>query len=1215
MSYLHRSSNKLRAIATLLIALLVIPILAPSALAQATTGAVKGAVTDQSGAVISGATIVAKNQSTGIESQPFKTTSDGLFSITNLIPGKYTLTVEAANFKRAVYTDVDVRLGQDTSLDVLLQAGGVNETITITAATETVIQKETSQISTNFDSRQVSDLPSNVAGAGIDTLALLVPGVTPGFGNVNGNGTTLSVNGNRARSNNFSIDGQDNNDLAIGGPSFFVSNQDSVQDFQVITNNFSAQFGRNQGAIVNIVTKAGTNDFHGTAFWFHRDRKLFETLTNKERIATNPDGSRANEEAPSLLYNVYGGTLGGPVIRDRAFFFGSFQGIKTRESFIARATTLAILPEDLPRLKADFPGNPIAAALADFSAFAITDFGTVRPRTDLANPFDTITIGGNTYRAAFPEREFRAGSATPDELKEFTLRGDVKLTNKDSLWSRYLFQDSTFRNGIGQVNGFTGDVPGRSQNIGISWNRQVSSRAVNEFRFAYQRIFLDFGGGCEGLKGCIPGPKDVGTTFTNLSFGNIRGNNTGAATLGVGPGTGVPQGRLVQVYQFTDNFSTTIGRHNITTGADIRRLPNESTFLPNFNGQFNVNTGGRLIANSPFRVTLALGEAAIEYKETDQFYFFQDDWRVRDNLTFNLGLRYEYTGQPINTLHELTLARESNPETAFWRQNLPIESRIVPKIEGDKNNWAPRFGFAYTPRFWKRFLGQDATVIRGGYSIAFDPSFYNILVNVQGSAPVVFNNLTTNPAAPGPANPVLFPVPTGELTGERVRAVAQEQGVIRTNVFDPRLLANRTSVAPDFHLPYAEQWSLGIQRQVNSNNVFEVRYLGTHGVSLFQNANVNPRIDRLVNGFTLATDVIGAPLPAPITFPGFPNLVPQGVTPLTCIDDTSTPDNEGVCQGRLVRAGRELTRQNSAQSIYHSLQTRYNGRVFNQLSLGASYTFSKGLDNASEVFAFQENSTAQNPFNTGRGERSYSGFDRRHAFSLNGIWDIPAFKDQQKVIGRLLGGWQLNSTYILSSGLRYTPIQAANLNVLIPSYVDDLGADILKPFYGNPNADNRLVGISQIDASIFAALFGFASIPIRNANGFYSFNELNNGRLVEVGKNDVKYIFNAPGAAKIFGSPYGDVARNGEVGPIINQVNLGVFKNTRIRENVRLQFRTEIFNLFNHPNPGVGLASAVGGAIPSNVIENAGVVGTAFNENQDIESGRRIIQFGLKLIF
>ncbi len=1203
-----RTLRKMKRFATLSVFLMISTLLMPSStlsvFAQATTGSIRGAVTDESGALISGASVKAKNQATGVESPVFTTTGEGIYNIPNLLPGKYTLTVEASNFKRAVFTDVDVRLGLEATIDATLQTGGVSETVTVVANSETTIQKETAQVSSNFDARQVAELPSNVAGAGIDTLALLVPGVVPnGLGGTNTNGTGLSVNGNRARSNNFSIDGQDNNDLAIGGPSYFVSNQDTVQDFQVITNNFSAQYGRNQGAIVNIVTRAGTNDLHGTASWFHRDRKLFESLTNKEKIAANPDGSRVNEDPPPLLYNVYGGTLGGPIIENKAFFFGSYQGIRTRESFTARSTALAILPQDLARLKADFPNNPIAAALADFSAFAVTDFGLVRPRTDVANPFDTITLGGNVYRAALPERVFEGPTATPSNQEEFTGRVDWTLTDKDGLWGRYLFQDGNFKNGViaggtlanASGNGFTGDAPYRSQNLSIGWNRQVSNRSLNEFRFAYTRLFLGFGGGCDGLKGCIPEFANVGSAFTNLTFGAVLGDNTGTPLQTVGGGTGLPQGRNVQVYQFSDNFSTTRGRHQLIFGADVRRLPNSSTFLPNFNGQFNVNTKAALLANNPFRVTVAVGEPTIEYKETDQFYFFQDDWKVRENLTLNLGIRYEYTGQPINTLHDFTVARESDPNTAIWRQNLPLEARTVPLLPGDKNNWAPRIGFAYSPRFGKRWLGEDATVIRGGYSVAFDPTFYNILVNVQGSAPVVFNNQTTNTAARE------FPVPTGALTGDNIRAFAARQNVILRNAFDPNLLANRTTVSPDLHLPYAQQWSLGIQRQINSNNVVEARYLGTHGIGLFQNVNANPRVDRLINGFTVGG----------IQFPGFPNLVPQGITPLACVNDPATAENEGNCNGRLFRAGRETRRQNSAQSLYHSLQTRYSGRAFNQVSFGAAYTWSKALDNISEIFAFVENTLAQNPFNVTDAERSYSGFDRRHAFSANWIWDVPGNRDQKGVVGHLLGGWQLNGTYLLASGQRYTPIQGLGLNLLIPSYLDPLGGEILRPFIGNPDADPRLVGISQIDASL---IFG---APIANASGFYSFNELlNNGNAVAVGKKDVAYIVNAPGAAKIFGTPYGDAARNTLLGPRLNQVNLGIFKTTRFNERVRVQFRTEIFNLLNHPNAGAGLAGAVTfPTVPTPFVDQAGVPGGAFAENSDIEFGRRILQFGLKIIF
>jgi hypothetical protein len=296
MRHLRRLKSVAMTAVLMMLSASVMPLLSQPAMAQATTGSIRGTVLDQANAVVPDAIVKAKNQNTGVESAAFKSSGDGVYNIPNLQPGTYTLTVESPNFKRGVYTDIEVRLGQDATIDVTLQPGGATESVTVTASAETVIQKETAQVSSNFESRQVQDLPSNVAGGGIDTLALLVPGVTPGFGG-NSNGTTLSVNGNRSRSNNFNIDGQDNNDLSVGGPAFFVGNQDVVQDFQIITNNFSAQYGRNQGAIVNILTKGGTNDLHGTAFWFHRDRKLFETLTNIERAS-------GREEAAPLLYNV-----------------------------------------------------------------------------------------------------------------------------------------------------------------------------------------------------------------------------------------------------------------------------------------------------------------------------------------------------------------------------------------------------------------------------------------------------------------------------------------------------------------------------------------------------------------------------------------------------------------------------------------------------------------------------------------------------------------------------------------------------------------------------------------------------------------------------------------------------------------------------------------------------------------------------------------------
>jgi hypothetical protein len=1185
-----RKLRKAKALASMLtlalFAMSLMPLFSQPVLAQATTGSIKGSVTDQTGAVVPGASLVAKNQATGVETPAFKSTGEGLYNIPNLIPGTYTLTVEAQNFKRGVYTDITVKLGQDAIIDVSLQPGGVTETVTVTAGTEETIQKETSQISANFEARKVEELPSNAAGSGIDTLALLAPGVVPGFGNVNGNGITLSVNGQRARSNNFTIDGQDNNDLSIGGPNYFVDNQDIVQDFQVITNNFSAQFGRNQGAIINIVTKSGTNDFHGSAFLFHRNDKALNALNNLQRR------SGTQEDPDPFISNVYGGTLGGPILKDRAFFFGSYQGIKQRQSAIVRSGNIALLPSSAAALKARFPGNNAIAVMADFSAFNITDLGQIRPRTDLSNPFDNVVINGVSYAAAFPERTI----SFPYDQEEFSGRGDVKLGEKNDIWTRYLFQDGNSKNGLAGTNGFTGDVPFRSQNLGANWSRQVSSNAVNEFRFAYSRLFVKFGGGCEGLKGCINDPAEIGLAFTNISFAGVRGAVTGATVQTIGPATNLPQGRTVEAFQFGDNFSTTRGRHSFIFGADIRRLRNEVPFLPNVNGSFTIGSVARLVANAPQTVQLAAGEDTIAYKETDQFYFFQDDWKIRDNLTLNLGVRYEYIGQPINTLNELTVEREANPQTALWRQNLPVEARTVPRLPADKNNWAPRLGFAYTPRFWKSVFGEDATVIRGGYSIAYDPPFYNIMLNISTAAPSVFLNLTSNSAtAP------VFPVPSANPTGDKVRAFAQSAGILAVNTFDPRLLS-RTVVSQNFYNPYSQQWSLGLQRQINSNNVAEVRYVGNHAVGLFQTNNGNPLFSNLYNGFTLGG----------VAFPAFRNLLPAGLVPQNCVNNPATPDNEAACNGRVL-AGQGLvrTRENTASSNYHGLQTRYNGRLYNQLTLGASYSYSKTIDNSSEIFAFGENPSSQHPFNVTSAERSVSGFHRPHAFSLNAIWDIPIYKDQQGVLGRALGGWQINSTYVLTSGRPFTPSQNFLNRAIGGGYFDNGYApfvgEVARPFVTNPDADRTQVGISQIDASFF---FG---APVRNARGFYSLNDLNNGTIREISPNDVRYVVNMPGAALLFNNPFGNAARNSEKGPRLNQVNLGVFKNTRVTEQIRIQFRMEMFNALNHPNPGYGVAG--GDSLPNRFVDFAGIEGTGFADFTEMSLSSRVIQFGLRIVF
>ena len=1220
MKRFRRMKKLASAAVFLMLATLVFPFMAPPALAQATTGGLKGVVTDVSGAVVPDADVTAKNVATGVENKA-KTNADGLYSFARLAPGSYNLDVQKQGFKKAEFQQVGVSIGQDTSIDATLQAGQITETVTVTATGEELVQKEQAQISNTFESRKVSELPSNIAGGGIDTLALLAPGVVPGFGNVNSNGTTLSVNGQRARANNFTIDGQDNNDLSIGGPSFFVDNQDVVGEFQIITNNFSAEYGRNQGAIINIVTKAGTNAFHGTGAWYHRDRRYLDALTNIERRGGRVD-------PPPFLYNVFSGTVGGPIIKDRAFFFGSYQMITARATSLGQSGNPTIAAEELDRLKAAFPGNAAIATLADFSAFRLTDVGTVRERADRSRT-EFIILNNVRYRVAYPEREV----INADNAPEWSVRGDWKITEKDNIWYRHLHQFAPNHFGTGTISsGWLGDVPASGTHSGASYTRQISNNSVNEARFSYSRLSVKFGGGCEGkFKSCIPDPTAILTSFTNINFTGITSqrqnadgtvSSTGISLQTIGPATNLPQGRIVTAYQWLDNFSKTKGLHQFKMGVDVRRLTNSVPFLPNVNGAYRFSTTGRLINNAPTQVQLAVGEDTIAYQETDQFYYFEDNWRFKDNLTLNLVVRYEYTGQPVNTLFRLTLDRESDPATAIFKQSLPVEARIVPKLAADKNNWAPRIGFAWRPNYsgglGKMLLGGGGdTVVRGGYAIAYDPAFYNIMLNISTSSPSVFLNTTLNPAAaPG----IVFPLPSNPI-GQTVQDLARANGLLTRNLFDPKFFS-ATIVSPNFYSPYSQQWSLGIQRPLGRNNVYEVRYVGNHAVGLFATLNRNPRVDRLLNGFTsnilTGFTPAGAAITTPVTFPGFANLLPPGITAQVagsgaCVDDpaTTTLNESGACNGRLLPRSLIRSRENIAQSTYHGLQMQARGRLFNQLSYGGSYTFSKTLDNASEIFTFAETSAPQNPFNSNSAEKGLSGFHRAHASAFNFLWDIPGYGTKSGLVGRLVNGWQLNGIYYLAAGRRFTPQQFSNTG--LTGYDDStfnasfFGQDALRPFVGNPKAPKDSVGITAIDATF---LFG---VPATNPNALYSLNDLNKtGTVTVITKDQVRYIFNGPGAARMFNNPFGTAARGSEAGPLLNDLNLGLYKNTRIKEKITFRLSIDSFNVLNHKNPGAGFNS--GGTFPTPYVEQAGQT-DGFYDFNGITGARRAWQVGAKIIF
>ncbi|MCS6885362.1 MAG: carboxypeptidase regulatory-like domain-containing protein [Acidobacteriota bacterium] len=1092
--------------------------------AQSATGGIRGTITDQTGAVIAGAEVSIRNNATGAEANAV-TNQEGIYRIPSLPPGQYTMTITAAGFKKAELKDLAVRLGVESTYDVQLQPGGSEEIVEVSAG-EVYIEKAQAQISSSFDSAKITELPNNVAGGGIDAVALLTPGVVApdagaSFGNTNG--ATISANGARARSNNFNIDGQDNNDISVTGPSVAVNNTDMVQEFQIITSNFSAEYGQASGAIVNIVTKGGSNELHGTAFLYHRNQKTLDTLTSQERRSGLKD-------PPPQINNIFGFTVGGPIKKDKVFFFGSFQGIEERSSFLQQSLASGLItptPAGLAALNSVLPADirNVLNTLAPFNqplGNPTIQEGTTR--------IINVNVAGRTVPVQFAG--IQRLIPTPSEEREYSVRIDWNVSDKMRVFGRYLIEQSLSENVFGNFNnGLVIDVGSRNQQLGFTAVYTFSPNAVNEFRFNYSRLRADFGGGT------LPSATEANQApaFFNLPTPFVD----------LGAAVNLPQGRLNQNYQFYNLFSYTAGRHSLKMGLDFKRRLTRSNFLPNQNGTFNFSTFDRFANDNPNSAVIAFGNNTVNFSEFNQYYFFQDDWRVRDNLTFNIGIRYENSGQPINVFNDITTKRESDPSTAFFNTNVPLEDRVVRRIDTDMNNFAPRIGFAYTPRFWKSIFGEDKTVFRGGYGIAYDVAFYNILLNVSTSTPVVL--LATLPGTPGlvPGNPF----------GPAVRNTLQPLVPLRT--LDPRLLT-RTRVADDFHSPYTQHFSFGIQREITPRQVLEVRYVGSVTTGQFQSINANPLISAIARDF--------------------PSFLPPGVTP--------------AANGRRLNQGLIRERINGASANYHGLQVRYDAR-YSDLFYGVSYTFSKQIDNASDIFFSNGSAFPQNPFDPGRGERALGDFDVRHNLAINFNYNIPVFKSQQGLVGKLLGGWQWSGTYLARPGSRYTPTQfffgsPYADNPFNATFIGIL--DNLRPFLSNPNAPPTKVGIDATTAGV------------KSPTGFVDLGALNKGKVVPVTPNDVRFIVNTPVTAKLFGSPFGTAGRNSLQGDLVSLGNMGLFKNTKVGEKLNIQFRFEMFNVFNTQNFGV----------PDEFVDNAGTSFADFTQNA---GSRRSLQFGIKLIF
>jgi len=772
-------------------------LLASSAWAQGTSGAILGAVTDATGAVVTEAVVRVVNLDTNAE-RSLITDLGGSFRFQGLPIGNYQVAVEKPGFSRYVQGPITLTVNQQADLRITLQVSGVVEVVQV-SADATLLNTTTSEVGVRFDERRIAELPLT-PNRNVLQLALSVAGVSQraeGQTGFTAGGVSFSVNGMRFRSNNFMVDGQDSNDPSVAGLTQTINNPDIVAEFRLITNQFSAEFGRAAGSVVNIVTKAGTNSFHGSAFWFHNDNHL-NSRNNQDKALVS--GKPKFASAPFRIENQIGGTVGGPVLKDRTFFFGSLQRWSDRQ--LGSGTTINGVPtaEGRQLLQSLAGARPQVQALLKYLPAAQAPLNQSVP----------LTVGGRSER--IPVGSLSGSTSSKFDDWQWSGRLDHHLNDKNHLGGRYLY-DNLLNSGSGQATppGLTTVVPSRRQAMTFYATSTPTARLVNEFRASYQRF---------SSTTTAADPSSESIPSLEIPELGLVGFNAATTRTAIGLAVNLPQYRFNNTYQLQNSTSWIQATHAIKFGIDLRRIDVKSFFFPTVRGLLRYPTLQRFVDDNAQDLNInkpLTGGSEIQYYEWDDYFLFlMDEWRVRPSFTLTYGLRYETPGNAIDSLlpsnRQIIAAAGGDQRYSL----APIPKR-------DANNFQPRVGFNWAPRTREegllgRLTGGNRLVFRGGYSRTNDYAFINIALNVASSFPFV--------AAINRSNvPNAFTVlPTLAPTG-----------------LDPNTLT-RTVVDSNFRAPLAEQYSLEIQREFRDNWVARVGWIATKGTGLYQTIDGNPRL-------------------------------------------------------------------------------------------------------------------------------------------------------------------------------------------------------------------------------------------------------------------------------------------------------------------------------------------------------------------------------------
>ncbi|MFN0084932.1 MAG: carboxypeptidase regulatory-like domain-containing protein [Blastocatellia bacterium] len=1094
--------------------------LAAAGVAQTSRGTVSGTVTDPTGAVISGATVVLTNTATTV-SRSSVANSEGFYRFDAVDLGTYTVKVTAAGFGAILKSNIPVSAGLPATVDAQLAPGAQEAVIDITAESGALLQTEAPVRGGAIDGTRITELP--IATRNPVSLALTLPGVSTnrfGFGVA-----TFAVNGGRGRSNNFLIDGTENNDISIAGQGFQIKNPDAVQEVSVQTSNYDAEFGRAGSAVVNTITKAGTNQFHGTASWQY-DTTRDDALTNTQSLSPS---LRLRGYPPYGTEHVFAGTIGGPVKlpglydgKDRTFFFGSYQNQRQASNTV----TSVLVPTAAGRaaLRQLFAQgvNPRVDQL-----LAVTD-GVV----GIANP-TRFALGNNR-----PDIEFgQAVTAFAQTFVEpqYQVRIDHKISEKSQFSSRYLFADQ-FDPVAGAtlgLPGFTTSQANRFQNFLLSETHVFSPSLTNELRLSYNRIALAF-------------PFDPPNPLAQGLPSTVIAGITNAQGIGwnFGIQTNLPQGRIANNYVIQDTMTHVRANHTFRFGFDLLQQRSRQFAPINERGSLTYSAGGGFTGLANYiddfggagpgggSANRDFGSPRYYPELFRQAYFFQDRWRASDSLTLTLGGRYENFGNPINSIRTAAYTGLFNVDPVTLQGPYSQPSQVA----NDNNNWAPTIGLAYTPAFRNgvlgRFLGNRKSVIRGGYQIGYDSFFNNIASNAATSSPnVVSTQVVSSVSAANPRG-------LANLSAQ-LPATARP-----LTPFDGQTLAD-----PNLVNPYFQRWSLGVQRELPGQLMLDASYVGSKGTKLFMNEDRNPLV--------------------PVSI----QVTPAGYT--------------GPRSGRLDNLqGVRTVRSNSGSSSYHAGQLLISRRFGKGIALTGGYTYSKLIDNNSEVFAstgLSNSSLSIIPLVLGgeRNDRAVSLFDRTHRAVFTYVYDLPFMRDQQGVLGRIVGGWQLSGITTFETGVPFTVTNGLDAN--------GVGGNNDRPDF-NPFGQK---GVRAVPSA--ASPTGYINPDAANA---------------PIDPQTARFIGLAAGAGRT-----GTLGRNTERTRGLNNFDFNVRKQFRLTERMGLQFRAEFFNLFNHPQFGT---LSISPFAPATAGPSASVFNTAggqFLQPQFGDGGGRVIRYLMKLTF